>query len=238
MRARGEPVADDRTLARLPRSELVDAGLCRRHDQLSRPKLSKRGRRTAVPDWGIHARAQYRHQSGWRARDLFRSARASSSGARHDRRRESEPQTRRDERRTFGVASGAHALHDGYTDLIYVMLPVWQAEFGLSYAAIGAHARHCSPAPWPACKFRPDIWPSDYGAAPCSPPAPRLPVLAIVWPALSGGFIDARHRACDRRPRRQHAASHCIGFGRARVQGPALAARRSAATISRAISAR
>ena len=51
---------------------------------------------------------------------------------------DSELQTKRDERRTLGVASGAHALHDGYTDLIYVMLPVWQAEFGLSYAAIGA----------------------------------------------------------------------------------------------------
>ena len=37
----------------------------------------------------------------------------------------------------MAVAGGAHALHDGYTDLIYVMLPIWQAEFGLSYAAIG-----------------------------------------------------------------------------------------------------
>jgi MFS family permease len=46
-------------------------------------------------------------------------------------------QTRREERRTLSVSSGAHALHDGYTDLIYVMLPIWQAEFGLSYAAIG-----------------------------------------------------------------------------------------------------
>ena len=45
---------------------------------------------------------------------------------------------RRDERKAMGVACGAHALHDGYTDLIYVMLPIWQAEFGLSYAAIGA----------------------------------------------------------------------------------------------------
>src|SRR5438874_4806564 len=43
----------------------------------------------------------------------------------------------RDERRALGVASGAHALHDGYTDLVYVMLPVWQAEFGLTYAAVG-----------------------------------------------------------------------------------------------------
>jgi len=46
-------------------------------------------------------------------------------------------QARGEERRALGVASGAHALHDGYTDLIYVMLPIWQAEFGLSYAAIG-----------------------------------------------------------------------------------------------------
>jgi MFS family permease len=45
--------------------------------------------------------------------------------------------TRGEERRAMGVAGGAHALHDGYTDLIYVMLPLWQAEFGLSYAAIG-----------------------------------------------------------------------------------------------------
>jgi len=46
------------------------------------------------------------------------------------------PQTQ-DERRALGVAGGAHALHDGYTDLVYVMLPIWQAEFGLTYAAVG-----------------------------------------------------------------------------------------------------
>src|SRR5262245_35152495 len=45
---------------------------------------------------------------------------------------------RRDERRAIGVAGGAHLLHDGYTDLAYVMLPIWQPEFGLSYAEVGA----------------------------------------------------------------------------------------------------
>jgi FSR family fosmidomycin resistance protein-like MFS transporter len=50
---------------------------------------------------------------------------------------ESAAHTRGTERRAMGVAGGAHALHDGYTDLIYVMLPIWQVEFGLSYAAIG-----------------------------------------------------------------------------------------------------
>ena len=41
-------------------------------------------------------------------------------------------------KRTLGVACAAHALHDGYTDLMYVMLPVWQADFGLSYVALAA----------------------------------------------------------------------------------------------------
>ena len=44
---------------------------------------------------------------------------------------------KRDERRAAAVACGAHALHDGYTDLIYVLLPVWQMEFGLGYAELG-----------------------------------------------------------------------------------------------------
>ena len=30
----------------------------------------------------------------------------------------------------------AHVLHDGYTDGLYAFLPVWQAQFGLSYAAL------------------------------------------------------------------------------------------------------
>jgi MFS family permease len=37
----------------------------------------------------------------------------------------------------MGAACGAHVLHDGYTDLIFVMLPLWQAEFGIGYAALG-----------------------------------------------------------------------------------------------------
>jgi len=41
-------------------------------------------------------------------------------------------------RRTLVVCGGAHALHDGYTDLLTVLLPLLQAHFGLSYTAIGA----------------------------------------------------------------------------------------------------
>jgi MFS transporter, FSR family, fosmidomycin resistance protein len=38
--------------------------------------------------------------------------------------------------RTLWTACAAHALHDGYTDLIYLLLPIWQTEFGLGYAAL------------------------------------------------------------------------------------------------------
>jgi FSR family fosmidomycin resistance protein-like MFS transporter len=49
----------------------------------------------------------------------------------------STPHSRDAERRALGVACGAHALHDGYTDLVYVLLPIWQSEFGLGFAALG-----------------------------------------------------------------------------------------------------
>jgi MFS family permease len=48
------------------------------------------------------------------------------------------PAAKSEERRALGVGCGAHALHDGYVDIMYVMLPLWQAEFALTYAAVGA----------------------------------------------------------------------------------------------------
>jgi hypothetical protein len=35
-------------------------------------------------------------------------------------------------RRALFAASSAHAVHDGLTDLIYVLLPLWQAQFAIS----------------------------------------------------------------------------------------------------------
>jgi MFS transporter, FSR family, fosmidomycin resistance protein len=42
------------------------------------------------------------------------------------------------QRRNLIAACLAHALHDGYTDQLYALLPVWQAQFGLSYADLAA----------------------------------------------------------------------------------------------------
>ena len=39
-------------------------------------------------------------------------------------------------RRSLAAACLAHALHDGYTDQLYAVLPVWRSEFALSYAGL------------------------------------------------------------------------------------------------------
>jgi MFS family permease len=39
--------------------------------------------------------------------------------------------------RVLWVACGVHALHDGLTDTLYLLLPLWQTQFALNYAAIG-----------------------------------------------------------------------------------------------------
>ena len=40
-------------------------------------------------------------------------------------------------RRSLIAACSAHAVHDGLTDVIYVLLPIWQAQFSISYAMVG-----------------------------------------------------------------------------------------------------
>jgi FSR family fosmidomycin resistance protein-like MFS transporter len=40
------------------------------------------------------------------------------------------------QRRNLAGACLAHVMHDGYTDQLYALLPVWQSDFGLSYAGL------------------------------------------------------------------------------------------------------
>jgi MFS family permease len=43
----------------------------------------------------------------------------------------------RDGRRVLAVACGAHGVLDGFTDVLLLLLPIWQGAFGLSYAEVG-----------------------------------------------------------------------------------------------------
>jgi MFS transporter, FSR family, fosmidomycin resistance protein len=40
-------------------------------------------------------------------------------------------------RAVLATACGAHFIHDGFSDILYVLLPVWASEFGLSFAQVG-----------------------------------------------------------------------------------------------------
>ena len=41
-------------------------------------------------------------------------------------------------RRVLATGGLAHAVHDGFTDCIYVLLPLWAAAFALSHTEVGA----------------------------------------------------------------------------------------------------
>src|SRR4029077_16103037 len=40
-------------------------------------------------------------------------------------------------RAILATACGAHFVHDGFSDILYILLPVWATEFGLSFAQVG-----------------------------------------------------------------------------------------------------
>ena len=40
-------------------------------------------------------------------------------------------------RTVFGAAAVIHFLHDGFSEILYVFLPVWANEFGLTFAQVG-----------------------------------------------------------------------------------------------------
>lgn len=67
----------------------------------------------------------------------------------------------RGRRRALWVACGTHALHDGLTDTLYLLLPILQTEFALTYAAIGVlralYAGAMAGLQVPAAKMAPRI---------------------------------------------------------------------------------
>jgi MFS family permease len=44
---------------------------------------------------------------------------------------------RRRARAVLAVAASTHFVHDGFSDILYVLLPLWAREFGLSFAQVG-----------------------------------------------------------------------------------------------------
>ena len=120
----------------------------------------------------------------------------------------------RSQARVLWVACGAHALHDGFTDTLYVLLPLWQAQFALSYAAIGilrtlyvgvmaglqvpvAGAAHrIGGAGWAARLPGRRVRDSDRGSEPAS--SRQNGSLPAVWPLLAADRDLSHRRLCER----------------------------------------
>src|SRR6202521_4893638 len=96
--------------------------------------------------------------------------------------------TKLNELRAFGVACGAHALHDGYTDLVYIMLPIWQKEFGISYAAIGL-LRTCFSGTLAALQIPSGLLSERYGTALVLSLGTALVGVAYCVAGMSTGFV-------------------------------------------------
>src|SRR5262249_23729780 len=64
------------------------------------------------------------------------SAKSEGGGGREALRADPAPAASR-ARAVLGAASAIHFVHDGFSDVIYVLLPVWAGQFGLSYAQVG-----------------------------------------------------------------------------------------------------
>ena len=65
--ARGEAHREARAVARLPRAEVAQAGLCRRHHHATPPRWPRSASSQEPPRLGHRVRAQHRHQPEGRA---------------------------------------------------------------------------------------------------------------------------------------------------------------------------
>ena len=118
--------------------------------------------------------------------------------------------------RTLALAGVVHALHDGLTDIIYVLLPVWQAQFGTQLW------RTCGAARLYVGALASLQVPSGHLARHLN--ARTVLVLGTLLSAggyilagLSGGLAGLRV-PCAGRCRWQHAASARLGRGVARLR--------------------
>ncbi len=80
-------------------------------------------------------------------------------------------------RRNLAGACLAHVLHDGYTDQLYALLPLWQSQFGLSYAGL-AMLRALYSGTMGGLQIPADRWAARL--------SPRVALALATWVAAAG----------------------------------------------------
>jgi MFS family permease len=90
-------------------------------------------------------------------------------------------------RAVLGAASAIHFVHDGFSDLLYVLLPVWASGFGLSYAEVGL-LRTVYSAGMAAFQIPAGILAERWGETRLLAAGTAVTALAFVAAGLAGGF--------------------------------------------------
>ncbi|MGH6942643.1 MAG: MFS transporter [Geminicoccaceae bacterium] len=81
-----------------------------------------------------------------------------------------------------------HFLHDGFSDVIYLLLPLWHAEFGLSLAATGV-LKSCYSGALAACQVPAGLLAERFGERALLVLGTVVTGLGFVTLGLAGGFF-------------------------------------------------
>jgi MFS transporter, FSR family, fosmidomycin resistance protein len=91
-------------------------------------------------------------------------------------------------RAVLGTACATHFVHDGFSDIIYVLLPIWSAEFGLNFAQVGllktAYGGGMASGQIPA-----GLLAERWGEARLLAAGTAVTALGFIAAGLAGGFV-------------------------------------------------
>jgi len=95
---------------------------------------------------------------------------------------------RRRARAVLGTASATHFVHDGFSDIIYVLLPIWSLEFGLSFAQVGL-LRTCYTGGMASFQIPAGILAERWGEARLLAAGTAITALGFIVAGMAGGFV-------------------------------------------------
>ena len=90
-------------------------------------------------------------------------------------------------RAVLGTASATHFVHDGFSDIIYVLLPIWSLEFGLSFAQVGL-LRTCYTGGMASFQIPAGILAERWGEARLLAAGTAITALGFIVAGMAGGF--------------------------------------------------
>jgi MFS family permease len=91
-------------------------------------------------------------------------------------------------RAVLGTACGTHFIHDGFSDILYVLLPVWARELGLTFAEVGL-LRTVYSGGMAAFQIPAGLLAERWGEARLLAAGTAVTALGFVAAGFSGGFL-------------------------------------------------